>query len=108
MSEAVYWLDDHLTPRVDVLAAEFTADSDTLPVAHPEWFRPGDIVRVGDDDLYDTGEVDLWGQPILRARNEAVKVIAVAEMLVKRAVGANPSQSKSAGERVFILASEPL
>jgi hypothetical protein len=101
-----HWTEDKFTPRVDTLSADFSADGSTLPVAHPEWFRSGDIIRVGEQDLYDTGQKDEWGNPILRARNEAVLLIEPSTMRIQRAFGAGGAQAKPKGERVFIIASQ--
>lgn len=104
MAQSIHWMEDELTSRCDVLVAPF--DSPYLPVAHPEWFRVGDIVRVGNDDLYDTGEVDEYGNPIFRVRNEAVLVLDAKRMLVFRGYGANAPRFVPAGERVMILGAQ--
>jgi hypothetical protein len=121
----VWWTEDKLVPRVDKLTRFFSRLDDVLPVAHPEYFQPGDIVRVGDEERYDTGEreewtalgwtegprmtyeeaVELGGYEVWRVRNEAVMVVSTPDMRISRPLGANPRQSAEAGEIVMIIAS---
>lgn len=98
------WIEDEMFPREDVLSEDLTVESDVLPIAHPEWFRIGDIVRVGDDDLYDTGEINERGQPILRSNNEAVRVLSIPSMKIQRALGSAKASSRTKGEKLFIIA----
>lgn len=120
-----FWLEDNLVPRVDELLRDFTVDDEVLPVTHPEWFRARDIVRVGNEDRYDTGErepwnndpfwdegpklsyedaVKSWAFEVYRVRNEAVRIISVPDMRIWRAIGQNPRQAKPAGEVTYIIA----
>lgn len=101
------WVEDQLFPREDTLTSDFTETATHLPVAHPEWFQVGDVIRVGADDLYDTGEIDEYGMKVFRVSNETVQVIA-ATMEVKRAFGANPRQSKPRNDVITLLATAPL
>lgn len=104
----IFWNEDDFTPRVDTLWHDFpaTPDRSILPVEHPERFLAGDIVRVGADDLEDTGEMDEWGNPIMRALNEAVLVAVVNDWVyVDREHGANPAQLVAAGSPVTIIGS---
>lgn len=99
------WLeDDDFQPRSDVLAEDLSADSRRLPVAYPSRFRPGDIVRIGEDDVYDTGKVDEDGEPIFRVWNETVRVIDVDRgVTIVREVGANQRRSVPRGQPVMII-----
>ncbi len=120
-----WWDESILLPRVDELTRRFTKDDKVLPVAHPEWFREGDIVRVGDEDRYDTGErepwendpdwnegprlsyedaIKSWAFEVCRVRNEAVRVVSVPDMEIERPIGTNVRQTKKRGEVVFITA----
>lgn len=108
MSEQHFWSEDELVPRVDTLVADFTDHALVLPVEHPQWFMDGDLVRVGDDDLYDTGLVDeVFGTPIMRVRNEAVRILDASTMECRRGEGVNPPRPVRRGQRVTILGNKP-
>ena len=102
-----FLIEDEFFPRVDTLIVDFTSEASILPIEHQERFRPGDIVRVGVDDFYDTGEFDEYGNPILRVHNEHVQIVN-SYMKVNRGVGVNPPQDKPKGDRVYIIAASLL
>jgi len=101
-----WWLEDKFTPRVDALDAPVDLRDRVIRVRHPEWFRRGDIIRLGEEDRYPTGELDEHGNDIFRVRNETALVtdISPAGLSVLRALGANDAQTCDEGQPVTIIA----
>lgn len=100
------WSEDSLTPRVDVVVRGASPHQVEMRPAHPEWFREGDVVRVGEDRLEGTGKF-FYGREIMRATNEAVLVRSVRSdgvCVIQRAFGASPAQRIRHGDKLLIIA----
>lgn len=103
---SVTWREDEFTPRVDRAATGASPHQQILRVDHPDWFREGDIVRVGEDRLVGTGKF-FYGREEMRALNESVRVTEVRDdrrLVLQRGVGANPPQRIRRGDRLLIIA----
>jgi hypothetical protein len=98
------WLEDEFHPRVDEAVRGASPHQREIRPAHPEWFRAGDVVRIGKDRLVGTGKF-YFGTEIMRALNESVLVAAVEDglLVTHRGYGANPAQRVRRGDVLTII-----
>jgi hypothetical protein len=98
------WIEDDFLPRLDKLVENLRVRDEVVFVVHPENFRSGDVVRLGEEDRYWTGEFDEYGNEVFLVHNEAALVQEVGKsLLVQRGYNTNPRRPLRAGEPVIVI-----
>lgn len=102
-----WWDEDSYTPRVDHAKSGASPHQTELRPRHPQWFRKGDIVRIGVDRLVGTGKF-YYRREYTLALNEAVQVQEVRDdgvLIIKRGVDLRPAQPIKRGDMLYIIGS---